>query len=248
MNIQFLNTLLDTAGDITLHHFGADNLNVESKADDSPVTIADTLAEKTLRALIKQSYPEHGILGEEFGVESSDADYMWIIDPIDGTRAFMNGIDTFANMVGLLHRGVPIMSAVGFPARGERYIGIDNKAYLNGVEIMASTAPLSECKLSYTGAYMFTPDEFDAVEMVALRSDGVIEGGDAYNYCRMACGDNRVVVESDLKPYDFLPLIPIINGAGGTITDWNGNTLTLNSGTQVVAGGGAYGDALGNLR
>ena len=248
MNTNFLNDLLDTASKITLEYFGADNLNVESKADNSPVTVADKLAERTLRALIKQSYPDHGIFGEEFGMENPDAEYMWVIDPIDGTRAFMNNIDTFANMVGLLHRGVPIMSAVGFPARGERYIGIDDKAYLNGLEITASSAPLNECKVAYTGAYMFNSDEFDTVEMLASRCEGVIEGGDAYNYCRVACGDNRVVVESDLKPYDFLPLIPIINGAGGTITDWNGNALTLNSGEQVVAGGGAYGDALGNLR
>ncbi len=248
MNEKFLNNLLDTASSITMEYFGEDNLNIDIKADNSPVTMADRLIEKTLRALIRQSYPDHGILGEEFGADNLEAEYVWIIDPIDGTRAFMNGITTFSNMVCLIHRGVPLMSGIGFPARGERYIGIEGKAYLNGVEIVASTAPLSECKVSYTGAYMFSSDEFDAVEMVAMRSAGVMEGGDAYNYCRMACGDKRVIVESDLKSYDFLPLVPIVTGAGGMITDWNGNNLTLNSDGQVVAGGGAYSEVLGALK
>lgn len=243
MNIEFLNKLMDVAGEITMPFFGAD-LNIESKQDDSPVTIADQKSERALRDLINQTYPDHGILGEEFGAENETAEYVWIIDPIDGTRAFINHIDTFANMVGLLKDGVPIMSAIAFPARNERYIGINGKAYLNGEEISASTHDLSECDVCFCGEYMFDEDELPRVNKVIENAKGKIVGGDAYNYCRMACGDPRVIIESDLQAYDFLPLVPIVNGAGGSVTDWKGETLTMHSDLQVISGGSAYKQAL----
>ena len=243
MNTEFLNKLLDTASEITMRYFGSD-LNIESKSDDSPVTTADRESETAIRKLINETYPDHGILGEEFGSENAGAEYVWIIDPIDGTKAFINNIDTFANMVGLLKNGVPVMSGIGFPAKNERYIGIDNKAYMNGNEITVSNQELAECDVCFCGQYMFNESELNQVNKVIEKARGTIVGGDAYNYCRVAFGEKRVVVESDLHPYDFLPLVPILNGAGANITDWNGDNLTMKSTGQVVAGGNAYNQAL----
>ena len=244
MNRDFLNKLMDVSGEITMGFFGSD-LNVQSKNDDSPVTIADQESERALRDMINQTYPEHGILGEEFGAEKQDAEYVWIIDPIDGTRAFINHIDTFANMVGLLKNGVPIMSAVAFPAKGERYMGIDGKAFLNEQPISASSHDLSACDVCFCGEYMFDKEEWATVQNVIDHAKGTIVGGDAYNYCRMACGDARVMVESDLHPYDYLPLVPIVEGAGAHISDWQGDVLTMHSTMQVIAGGSAYQQVLG---
>ncbi|MGB1361136.1 MAG: inositol monophosphatase family protein [Alphaproteobacteria bacterium] len=235
MDKNFINTLLDAAGDITLNYFNSDNLHIETKADDSPVSKADKDAETVIRGLIKQSYPEHGIIGEEFGCENEGAEYTWIIDPIDGTRAFINGIDTFANMVCLLHNDKPILSGIGFPAKSQRYIAYDNKTFVNEIETTVGVHNLSDCKVSYSLSEMFTADEFKTVEKITAFTQGAKVGGDAYNYCRMTAGDNLIVMESDLKPYDFLPLVPIIKNAGGYIADWNGNELTLQSGNQVIA-------------
>ena len=244
MNVNFLNKLMDTASDITMPYFKSNNFNIESKQDGSPVTIADKESELALRKLINEAYPDHGILGEEFGSENADAQYVWIIDPIDGTKAFVSQIDTFANMVGLLKNGVPIMSAIGFPAKGERFIGIGGVAYLNGEIITASTANLSDCDVCFCGSYMFDEQETKQVENVIASSGGTIVEGDAYNYCRMACGDSRIIIESDLQAYDFLPLVPIVNGAGGRVTDWAGDILTMDSSMQVISGGTAYDSAI----
>ena len=235
MNTDFINCLLDVSRDISMHYFCKDNLHIETKADQSPVSIADKKAETAIRELIHQSYPAHGIIGEEFGADNADAEFVWSIDPIDGTRAFISGLDTFANMVCVLQNNIPIASGIGFPARGERYIAINGVTTLNGTQVQSQSYPISACQLSYTGLYMFTETQAKTLDKLRHVTAGESVGGDAYNYCRLAAGDNRIVCEADLQPYDFYPLIPILKNAGAYITDWQGQTLTRHSTGEVIA-------------
>lgn len=245
MTPKFINTLLDTAGKIAMQYFRTQGLSISTKSDNSPVSIADKQAEQAIRQHITATYPTHGIIGEEFGTTNPTAEYLWIIDPIDGTKAFIAGENTFANMVCLLHNGTPILSGIGFPAmtqntrQGERYIAHNDTTTLNNTPIQVQPHAVADCTLCYTGEYMFNADELPAVHALQHATARTKTGGDAYNYCRMATGDAHIVIESDLQPYDYLPLMPIIHNAGGTITDWQGNALTLNSakstGGQVLA-------------
>lgn len=235
MNIDFINTLLDASRDVVMGYFRNPHLSIDTKADQTPVSIADRESEIIIRKLIEQFYPDHGIIGEEFGITNRDVDHIWIIDPIDGTKAFIAGIDTFANMVCLLHKGIPILSGIGFPARNERYIAIDGITYLNGETITVQHHELINCSLCYTDPSMFKSTQIQQVTAIKAITQDENIGGDAYNYCRLAGGDARVVMEADLQPYDFLPLVPIIENAGGTITDWNGHPLTLTSTGEAIA-------------
>ena len=253
---DFLHTLLDMAETVSMRYWRNPNLQVQIKADNSLVTKADKEVESVVRGLLRKTYPQHSIFGEEFSSEEgTESQYMWVIDPIDGTKPFVNGLDTFSNMICLLKDNIPIVSAIGFPAKGERYIGINNKAYVytkkdvvKGAtacvrELAVSLAPLSACTVSFSDKGMFAAGELKKVENIISRSKGCIGYGDSYNYCCMARGDDIVVVESGLKPYDFFPLIPIVKGAGGNITDWNGRDFIFESRGRVIAGGYAFEEA-----
>ena len=201
MNMDFINTLLDASRDVTMGYFRSTDLSIDTKADQSPVSVADKESETVIRKLISESYPDHGIIGEEFGTTNGDADYIWIIDPIDGTKAFIAGIDTFANMVCLLHKGTPIISGIGFPARDERYIAIDGVTYLNGSPVKVVSHAVADCDVCYTDTTMFPTDAHkQGLATLQSMTKGEITGGDAYNYCRMAMGDARVVIEANLQP------------------------------------------------
>ena len=235
MDTKFINFLLDISGDISMQYFRTAGLRVDKKSDDSPVSIADKQAEQAMRERIRRAYPEHGIIGEEFGVDNADAEYVWIIDPIDGTRAFIAGVDSFANMVCVLHNHRPILSGIGFPAREERYIAIDGVTYLNGTPVHSIPHRIVDCALSYTGLYMYNATQLKTFAKLRTMTNGERVGGDAHNYCRLAAGDARIVCEADLQPYDFLPLVPILQNAGATISDWQGNPLHIHSSGEVIA-------------
>lgn len=235
MDKLFFENALNIAQKISLNHFNKP-INVKSKNDNTPVTECDIKIEQELRNYINNRYNDHGIIGEEFDPKISTSKYQWIIDPIDGTKAFVEGRPTFSNMICLLKDGFPVASAIGFPALNKKFIAIDGKTYLNGEITYATNYDEKFAHLAYTGKYMFNKDELSFVENFENKFDNIITGNDSYAYCKIASGENIVVVESDLKIYDIMPLIPVVKYAGGVIFDWNMNDITLKSGPQIIAG------------
>ncbi len=234
--ITMAEKLADTARIKTRHYF-RQSLDIEQKQDDSPVTIVDKEIEATLREMIADTFPDHGIFGEEYGVINGGADHVWIIDPIDGTGSFICGIPLFGTLISLVSQKSPILGIIDMPILGERWLGVSERTTLKD-DInchVSSCAELSKARLIST-----TPDMFDIHEK--LQYDRVSKqcqlrrfGGDCYSYALLASGSVDLIIESDLKPYDYMAHVPVVTGAGGVISDWQGNPLTLESGQQVIA-------------
>lgn len=232
----FLNHLCKGAGEIARKHFRA-SASVETKQDNSPVTIADKEIEQYIRDEIGRKFPEHGIIGEEFAERKSSSPYSWIIDPIDGTRSFIAGRPLFTTLIGLLENGKPLAGAVYQPNTNELWIGITGKqSTLNGSPCSSSDiSNLTATTFATTSPFLFEKREMPIIERLSAACRSTIYGGDAYNYASIASGWLELVVESGLKPYDFLPVVPVITGAGGIITDWQGDELDINSTGNVIA-------------
>ena len=235
--IAFAGALAERARAQVQKHFrGA--LSVDYKADRSPVTEVDQAVELLLREAIEQAYPDHGVVGEEFANRPSAGEFDWIIDPIDGTKAFMTGKPEFGTLIGFLRRGEPILGVLEVPALEERWLGAAGTATtINDRAAVASgPADLSQAVVAATTLDMFEPDELPRFDALSRRGRFRSFGGDCYNYGLLASGFLGLVVESGLKPFDYLPLVPIVEGAGGVMTDWEGRSLTLSaSSTRVVA-------------
>jgi inositol-phosphate phosphatase/L-galactose 1-phosphate phosphatase/histidinol-phosphatase len=215
-------------------------LDVTVKADSSPVTQADRDAEQEARRLIASTFPDHGIFGEEFGPERTDAQFVWIIDPLDGTRAFVTGRPTFGTILALLRGGEPILGLIDMPILGDRWLGLAGKpTILNGETVHArACAELALAYLSTTSPAMFdTPDRMAGFDALRARARFTTYGGDCYQYGMVATGFLDIVIECSLVEYDYLGLVPIIEGAGGKITDWRGQALRMGSGDRVIATG-----------
>lgn len=228
--------LADTSREMTLSYF-RQPLSVEDKQDKSPVTIADRETEAKMREMILNEFPDHGIFGEEYGVENLDADSIWILDPIDGTGSFIYGVPLYGTLISVVENGLSTLGLIDMPALDERWIGKQGHATLyNG-----KTCHTSECtEISAARLLCTSPDMFNAIESVQFKklTNSVRMsrfGGDCYCYGLLASGSIDLVVESDLKPYDFMAHLSVIEGAGGVVSDWQGNQLTLNSGPQVIA-------------
>ncbi|GJN06214.1 hypothetical protein PR202_ga23919 [Eleusine coracana subsp. coracana] len=194
-----------------------------------PVTIADREAEEAMASVILKSFPTHAIFGEENGwrcVENS-ADYVWVLDPIDGTKSFITGKPLFGTLISLLHKGKPVIGVIDQPILRERWIGVDGKqTTLNGQKIsVRSCSLLAQAYLYTTSPHLFEGDAEDAFIRVRNKVKVPLYGCDCYAYALLASGFVDLVVESGLKPYDFLSLVPVIEGAGGSITDWKGDRL-----------------------
>src|SRR4051812_20731416 len=233
----------DVAGAVLRPYFRAgSNLSVIQKEDRSPVTIADRSAEQAMRAVLSARFPDHGILGEEFGLERPDARYCWVLDPIDGTRAFITGRPVFGTLIALLEDGVPVVGVIDQPVTGERWMGAAGavtrfRGPFGGQPGCRTCPTLAEAELSCT-----SPDMLDAAELprwkrLAATARRVSWGGDCYAYGLLALGQIDVVAESDMKVWDWAALVPVIQGAGGQITDWNGEPLRHNGCEQVLAVG-----------
>ncbi len=236
-NIEgFSNQLADQAREIALKYFRK-TLTVENKSDNSPVSIADKEIEQTLRSMIASEFPDHGILGEEFETKSADSDYLWVIDPIDGTKSFICGHPSFGALISLLKSDQPVLGIIEIPAMGERWLGIDEKGtFFNGNQVHTKTTQrLSDGICCATGPDFFKQDELPIYNQVSQHGSFRLFGGDCYNYGLLASGHVDVVMEAGLKPFDFMALIPVIANAGGIVTDWQGNEMTLESCGQILA-------------
>ncbi len=233
--------LADASGAAIRPHFRRP-IPVELKADHSPVTAADREAEQAIRDRLAAERPDDGIIGEEYGIERADADYVWVVDPIDGTRAFITGRPLFGTLIACLRRGTPILGVIDQPITGDRWVGAAGRATLfNGAPVRVRACDtLAKATLSATSPHMFEADDFAAFERV--RRAGVRDttyGGDCYAYGLLAAGFIDLVIEAGLKLFDFAALIPVIEGAGGMITDWDGRPLGPGSSGRVVAAGDA---------
>lgn len=231
------NTLANAAGKVVRQYF-RQGFETVTKDDASPVTVADRNIELRLREIIERERPQDGILGEEFGSKESRNGLTWVIDPIDGTKSFVIGRPTFGTLIALCEDGVPVLGVIEQAIQKERWIGAKNlPTTFNGKTVRTRKCPsLKEACCGST-----TPAMFEGLPPVYERFDRKSKmmawGGDCYMYGLMACGFMDVAVEASLSPYDFCALVPVIEGAGGKITDWEGKPLTLNSGKTVVAVG-----------
>lgn len=240
--IALAEQLAEVARTVTQRYFRSP-FTVDSKADATPVTIADREAETALRAAITAAYPDHGLIGEEFGPERPDADYVWVFDPIDGTKRFITGNPTFGTLIALTLRGQPILGIIDMPALDERWIGASGHATFfqdkkgrNTVTVRACPG-LAEASLYATTPEMFKGDDFPAFERVRQSVKTPMYGGECYAYGLLASGFVDLVVEADMGIYDYMALAPVVAGAGGIMTDWQGQPLTLDSDGKVIAAG-----------
>ncbi len=237
--LAFADRLADAAGEVVRRYF-RQPVEVVTKADMSPVTIADRETETALRALVGATYPAHGVIGEEFGAERRDAEFVWIFDPIDGTKQFISGRPLFGTLIGLLHRGRPLLGVIDHPALRERWIGAHgHPTRFQGHAVSArACADLSLAVLGASSPHMFATAEATAAFERVRKAVGLpIYGGDCYAYGLIASGFHDLVIEANNALHDFLPLVPVIEGAGGIITDWLGKPLDLKSGDKVLAAG-----------
>ena len=232
--------LADTAAAIAMKYFRRD-LAVDDKTDLSPVTGADREAEAAMRDILGAAFPEHGIYGEEMGKVRIDAEYVWVLDPIDGTQSFVTGKPLFGTLIALTRLGVPVLGAMDAPALNERWVGIEGRpTTFNGAPArVRGCAELGQAWLYATSPQMFPGGDFDAFERLRARVRRAVYGAECYAYGLLASGHVDLVAEATMQPYDFLALAPIVAGAGGVITDWRGDPLTLGSGGRVLAAGDA---------
>ncbi|UDF32605.1 UNVERIFIED_ORG: histidinol phosphate phosphatase (plasmid) [Roseateles sp. XES5] len=201
-------------------------IEVDAKADASPVTIADRDAETIMRRMIEDAFPEHGIRGEEFGVCRADADWVWVLDPIDGTKSFLSGSLAFGTQIALLYRGRPVLGLINQPITGERWLGTGAAATLNGEPIRTSDKTRLDEAILYTSALeQFDRTRHDRFAALAAKVRFSRFSHDCYAAGLLALGGIDILVESNVFDYDILPQMPIIEAAGGIVTDWEGRPL-----------------------
>jgi len=236
--VALAETLAETSGPIARRYFRS-GLAVEDKADQTPVTQADREAESAMRALIEEHYPAHGIIGEEFGPVAADGDIVWVLDPIDGTRSFVAGLPWFGSLIAVAQKGRPIVGVIDHPALGERWVGAKGRpTTLNGAPV--STRPcggLGQATLYCTAPEMFEGGAAAVFNQIKDQARVIRHSTDCYGYAMVASGYGDMVIEAGMSTHDYMALVPVIEGAGGVITDWQGGLLDLNSDGRVVACG-----------
>jgi histidinol phosphatase-like enzyme (inositol monophosphatase family) len=239
-DLSLANRLADAAGEAIRPYFRSE-FGLEAKADDSPVTLADRAAESAIRAILERERPADGIVGEEFGTQRGEAARLWVIDPIDGTRSFVAGRPLFGTLIALVQDGIPVLGVIDQPITGERWIGIIGEQTLfNGRP--CHTRPcdaLAHAIMATTSPAAFPAGDLSRFQGLVPQVRDTVWGGDCYNYGLVALGQIDLVVESGLKLYDFAALVPIVEGAGGSIRDWQGRPLTAESDGRVIAAGRA---------
>ena len=236
--LAFALRLADAAGDLIRPYFRKP-LAVRDKPDLSPVTAADRAAEEAMRRLIEARFPEHGILGEEFGREREDAELVWVLDPIDGTKSFISGVPLFGALIALTREGRPILGIIDQPISRERWVGAAGRpTTLNGAPIGCRACPsLAVATLFATTPDMFKGEDAAAFARVSAAVKLVRFGADCYAYGLLAAGFVDLVLEASLKPYDFCAMVPVVEGAGGIATDWRGRSLDIAADGRILVAG-----------
>jgi len=220
----FCKELAKVSSEIIRKYFRTE-IDIKSKADSSPVTIADKKAEEVMRELITKHFPEHGIVGEEFGETNNGAEYTWILDPIDGTKSFICGAYSFGTLIGLLKNGNPILGVYNHPILDDYLMGDNSLTEINGVKTI-----VRDCGY-LNNAILLTTDHLniekyqnkDKFNRLISKVKLYRNWGDCYGYYLLATGYADIMIDPIMSPWDLLPLIPIVRGAGGIITDYHGN-------------------------
>ena len=225
--ISFVHKLAAESAEVIKPYFAAFDLEVELKADETPVTAADRGAEEVMRHLIRKEFPDHGIIGEEFGNENEAAEFVWVLDPIDGTKSFTSGCPLFGTLICLLHEGQPVLGAINQPILEQLCIGDNNQTTLNGHPVrVRETDNLSEAILLTTDILSIGKYQNQA------GFDNLLQGaklfrtwGDCYGYLLLASGGADIMLDPIVNPWDVLPVVPVVRGAGGVITAWDGSDV-----------------------
>lgn len=231
---SFSRFLAYQSGKIINKYFRSE-IEVESKSDFSPVTIADKKSEEAMREIIMKEFPEHGIIGEEFGVHNQNAEYKWVLDPIDGTKSFICGAVTFGTLIALVKNNEPLLGVINQPVLEHFLIGDGNSAELNEVKVR-----VRDCK-QIEKAVLVTTDHFNIgkyynqqkFEDLAKKVMIYRGWGDCYGYYLLASGYIDIMIDPQMSPWDLTALIPVVKGAGGIITDYNGDSAV--TGKSIVA-------------
>jgi myo-inositol-1(or 4)-monophosphatase len=239
--IGFAKELADASAGVIRQYFRT-NYEVITKADESPVTIADRRAEEVMRTLIMERFPEHGILGEEHGTYQPDADYQWVLDPIDGTKAFVSQSYLFGTLIALLKNGRPILGVINHPLLNDFLVGMGGQTWLNGRRVQVRPCNRIEDAILLS-APIWTVHQYQngpALLALSQRVQRYNNWGDCHGYYVVAVGGADIMGDPIMNPWDLMALIPIIEGAGGVITDWQGNDAA--SGQSIIATGGTIHD------
>jgi len=239
----FLIDLNRAAAEVILPLFRADH-GLENKAGPGafdPVTLADKNAESAIRKLIAEHYPDHGVIGEEWGEDRPDAEFVWVLDPVDGTRAFIAGLPVWTTLIGLRYQGQPVLGSIGQSFIGEIFIGHAGGSRLisSGGErpLKVRACPsLADAVIASTDPYLFKDAQAEAWKKLHAAVRLARYGCDAYAYAMVAAGSLDLVVETGLKAWDIESAIPLLAGAGGLITDWRGDAVGQSGGRVAIAG------------
>lgn len=241
--IEFAHNLADLSADVIKKYYRRENDEIV-KDDDSPVTKADRGAEEVMRAAIEKKYPGHGIIGEEYGVKEGNGEFNWVLDPIDGTSSFIIGRPIFGTLIALTKGQKSLLGIVNQPITNERWLGIDSVgAFLNGEKIaVRNCGALNNAVMCSSSSFYFQGDDADILQKITSKTKyqklgGIVYGGDCYSYACLASGYIDVVLDPGLKIYDYAATMPLVEAAGGIITDWQGNDPKLKSGVKLLACG-----------
>jgi len=237
--ISLAGELADAAASVVMGYFRSPEMTIDVKPDLSPVTIADKESEAAMRALIEDAFPDHGIIGEEMDDKTPDAEFVWVLDPIDGTQSFVTGKPLFGTLVGLLQNEKPVLGVINMPALNERWLGASGQpTTFNG-----KPAKVRECGsvdkawLYATSPHMFEEADFPCFERLRKAAWRSVYGAECMAYGMLASGWVDIVCEGTMDLHDYAPMVPIVEGAGGVVTDWRGDALGIGSDGTVLAAG-----------
>jgi inositol-phosphate phosphatase/L-galactose 1-phosphate phosphatase/histidinol-phosphatase len=239
--ISFAHHLADIANLIIKKYYRLNNGEM-AKPDESPVTLADQEIELAWRVEIKKHFPSHGIIGEEYLSHQETADDLWVLDPIDGTSSFITGKPVFGNLIGFVNKKKPVFGMINQPITQERWFSNQNQETIFGNQVIKTRNcyNLADAVLCTTSPYFFDDSDIKILQTISKltkyqKIGGVIYGGDCYNYACLAMGFVDIIIEPGLKVYDFTAIIPIIENAGGIVSDWHGKPLKLQSNAKLLA-------------
>ena len=238
--VEFANLLADAAGEIVRPATRSRRV-AHRKADASPVTEIDRAVETRLREMIAARFPDHGVMGEEFGGDRLDAEHVWVLDPVDGTKAFMAGLPMYGTLIGLVRAGRPVLGIVDQPVARERWTGIDGDgSRRNGERVHTNACErLSEALVCTTSHEYYEGEDAHAFRRIVSGSEWMVYGGNCLAFAQVAGGFVDVALETGTGVYDYCALVPVVENAGGVMTGWRGEPLTLEpaSGGRILASG-----------